>query len=72
MTDRQRQTLVAMLTLIGQKGYPPTVQELAEALDISAPSAYENINHLVRKGYVTKVPGKARSLVVIKYPPETQ
>jgi repressor LexA len=72
ITERQKETLVAIEHFIGQRGYPPTVQELAEVLNISAPSVHENVNQLVRKGYLSKDPGKARSLVVKKNAPEPQ
>ena len=67
-TERQAEVVEAIDSYAEQNGYPPTVKELAELLGISTTSAHERIAHLVQKGYLAKVPGKARSLVVKKRP----
>ncbi len=50
------------------EGFPPTGQELGDLLGISPASAHEQISHLVRKGYLRRDAGKARSLEFLKEP----
>ena len=37
-------------------------------LGISPPSAHDQVNQLVRKGYVKRAPGKARGLTIVREP----
>jgi len=68
ITDPQRRTLKEIREFIARRGYPPTILELAEILDISHASAHDQVNQLVRKGYLKREPRKARGLVVIREP----
>ena len=68
ITEPQRRTLAAIRTHIARRGFPPTVQELGEILGIAPASAHEQVNQLVRKGYLRRDPRKARSLEVLKEP----
>lgn len=66
ITEAQRRALDAVRSFIGRRGFPPTNKELGEELGISPASAHELVQQLIRKGYVRREPGKARSLEVIK------
>jgi repressor LexA len=68
ITDPQANTLRVICEIINEKGLPPTVKELSEALGISNASAHEQIAQLVQKGYLKKEARKARSIVVIRRP----
>lgn len=68
ITEPQRRTLAAIRSHIAERGFPPTVQELGEILGIAPASAHEQVNQLVRKGYLRRDPRKARSLEVLKEP----
>ncbi len=68
ITEPQRRTLAAIRTHISRRGFPPTGQELGELLGIASASAHELVHQLVRKGYLRREPGKARSLEVLKQP----
>ena len=58
----QRRAFTAIRNHLAQRGFPPTVQELGELLGLGASSAHELVNQLVRKGYLRRDAGKARSL----------
>jgi len=45
-------------------GYSPTMQELANELDISKVTVFEHVEALIKKGALSRQPNKARSLVV--------
>ncbi|MBW2064426.1 MAG: transcriptional repressor LexA [Deltaproteobacteria bacterium] len=68
ITDHQRRTLREIRDFIARKGYPPTIQELAEILGISHASTHAQVSQLVRKGYLRREPRKARGLAVVREP----
>ena len=68
ITGPQRRTLGKLRRFTRQRGFPPTIQELADILGISTPSVYAQVSHLVRKGYVKREARKARGLTVVGEP----
>lgn len=66
LTERQRQVLSAIEWHIKEKGYPPTVKELADTLGICSVSAvYAHLQRLKKKGYITSEPNKPRTIVPV-------
>jgi repressor LexA len=64
LTDRQQEVL-AFIRLNAHL-YGPTVREIAAALDIKSLNGVVcHIKALERKGYVRRIPGKARGLEVV-------
>lgn len=68
ITAPQRKALTAIRNYQVRRGFPPTMQELGEALRISSSSAHELVGQLVRKGFLRREAGKARSLEVVRLP----
>lgn len=66
LTDAQRRTLGEVRAFILRHRFPPSMQELAEVLGISTASAHDQINQLVRKGYIKREPRKARGLSILR------
>lgn len=69
ITELQQQTLDEIELFINRRGFPPTIKELAEILGISHASAHERVCRLVRKGYVSREPRKARGITVTQKTP---
>lgn len=66
LTDRQRQILDLIRERIAERGYPPTVREIGEAVGLASPSSvHAQISTLVRSGMLRRDPSKTRALVVI-------
>jgi len=64
-TERQAFVLYCLDSMTQRKGYPPTVRELMEAAGLSSTNAMAgHLMALERKGFVTSLPGKARTLRV--------
>lgn len=64
LTDRQRELL--NLVIERSKVCGPTVRELCSAAGIGSPNGVAcHLRALERKGYVRRIPGKARGLEVI-------
>ena len=68
ITGPQRRTLHELQRFTNRRGFPPTIQELADILGISPPSLRDQVNQLVRKGNVRRESRKARGLTVIREP----
>lgn len=65
LTDKQREVLVAIHTLTGRYGYPPTVRELGEAVGLTSPSTvHAHLAALERRGAIRRHPTKSRTVVI--------
>lgn len=68
ITRPQRRTLKEIDHYVRRHGFAPTMQELSGRLKITPASAHEQVNQLVRKGYLKRERGKTRGLSVIRKP----
>ena len=65
LTERQQQVLDYIKETVSERGYPPSVREIGEAVGLSSPSSvHANLNALVAAGAIRKDPSKPRALVV--------
>ncbi len=63
LTSRQRSVYEFIESYIDQKGYGPTVREIAEAVNLSSPSTvHVHLKTLEEKGYIVRDPMKSRSI----------
>lgn len=66
LTNRQQQTLEIIKSFIAQKGYAPSVTEVADLLHLKSRStAHSLVDQLVRKGFLTKTENEVRTLRVV-------
>lgn len=66
LKDRELKILEYMKEEIRRKGYPPTVREICNALNIKSTStAHKDIAALEQAGYIVKDPSKPRALMVV-------
>jgi repressor LexA len=71
LTDRQRQTLQYVAETVAERGYPPSVREICEALGLASSSTvHSHLQALQRKGYVRIDPTKPRAIELL-FDPET-
>lgn len=67
LTTRQSQVLDVVSRAIEQKGFPPSVREIAEAVGLSSPSSVKHqLDALEAKGYIRRFPGLPRALEVME------
>ncbi|MBF0604543.1 MAG: MarR family transcriptional regulator, partial [Nitrospirae bacterium] len=66
LTVAQSRMMEAIQAFVDEYGMPPTVQELADVLKIKGATVHEQLGKLVRKGYLKRMPRKARSLEIIR------
>jgi repressor LexA len=63
-TDRQLEVLRFIAKEIEERGYPPTIREIGEALDIrSTNGVNDHLKALERKGFLSRDPIKSRALI---------
>src|SRR5215210_177951 len=71
LTDRQRQTLEYIATTVAERGYPPSVREIGEAMGLASSSTvHSHMQALQRKGYLRIDPTKPRAIELL-FDPET-
>jgi len=64
LTPKQLHILKRIRDLRIARGYSPTMQELADELDVSKVTVFEHVEALIKKGALQRQPNKARSLEV--------
>jgi repressor LexA len=67
LTDRQREILTFILKETEVRGFPPTIREIGEQMDIrSTNGVNDHLKALERKGYLNRGEQQSRSLVPTK------
>ena len=65
ITARQRQVLDFIEQQLRERGYPPSVREIGEAIGLTSPSTvHSHLNTLQRLGYLRRDPTKPRAIEV--------
>jgi repressor LexA len=63
LSNRQKKILEFIENFIGQHGYPPTIREIGEAVNIASTSVVNyNLNKLVEHGLIARSPKVSRGL----------
>lgn len=66
LSPRQRKILEFIMSEIENKGYPPSVREIAKAVGLRSPSTvHSHLNTLEELGYIRKDPTKPRTIEVL-------
>ena len=66
LTTRQREVLEFIGIKVRERGYPPSVREIGEALGLSSPSTvHSHLSTLVRLGYLRRDPSKPRAIEIV-------
>jgi len=69
LTDRQREILDFIVTAQRERGFPPSVREIGEAVGLTSPSTvHTHLATLQRRGYLRRDPTKPRAIEV-RYDP---
>ena len=65
LTDRQRQILLVIEQAMQDRGYPPSVREICEAVGLNSPATVHNhLSTLQEKGFIRRDPSKPRAIEV--------
>ncbi|MDH4566145.1 GntR family transcriptional regulator [Pseudomonas sp. BN414] len=61
-SPKQAETLQHIRSYIKEKGYSPTVAELANLAEVNTNAVQDRLNALERKGLITRAPGTVRTI----------
>lgn len=66
LSERQRQILEYIQKCVEEKGYPPSVREIGQAVGLSSSSTvHGHLNRLEQKGYLRRDPTKPRAIELL-------
>ena len=72
LTERQQQVLDYIRETVHDRGYPPSVREIGEAVGLSSPSSvHAQLNSLVKVGMIKKDPAKPRAIMIVDEHPSS-
>ncbi|OCI31566.1 transcriptional repressor LexA [Oerskovia enterophila] len=67
LTARQRLVLETIRSSVEQRGYPPSMREIGEAVGLTSPSSVKHqLTTLERKGYLRRDPNRPRAIEVVQ------
>jgi repressor LexA len=66
LTNRQREILDLISATVSDRGYPPTVREIGDAVGLSSPSSvHSHLSTLASEGFIRRDPTKPRAIEVV-------
>lgn len=70
LTDRQAMVIATIRAAVSERGYPPTMREIGEAVGLLSPSSVKHqLDVLERKGYLRRDPHLPRALELVDQEP---
>ncbi|GIG38525.1 transcriptional repressor LexA [Cellulomonas phragmiteti] len=67
LTTRQRLVLETVRASVEQRGYPPSMREIGDAVGLTSPSSVKHqLTALERKGYLRRDPHRPRAIEVVQ------
>jgi len=70
LTSTQKRVFNFLKDYLGEKGFPPTLREIASHFGLRGPKApQKTLTILERKGYIRKIPGGSRAIEILGPPP---
>jgi repressor LexA len=67
LSERQQQVLDYIRQTVADRGYPPSVREIGEAVGLSSPSTvHSHLSGLVKAGAIKRDPTKPRAIMIVE------
>ncbi|MDO8107402.1 transcriptional repressor LexA [Isoptericola sp. b441] len=67
LTPRQRLVLETIRSSVEQRGYPPSMREIGDAVGLTSPSSVKHqLQALERKGYLRRDPHRPRAIEIVQ------
>ena len=66
LTKKQKIVLEAIEFFINEKGYAPTIREIAELTETTVGPTFQKVFTLEKLGYISTDNGKARTIKILK------
>ena len=72
LTEKQKELLLFIHSRMQDSGVPPSFDEMKDALDLKSKSGIHRlITALVERGFIRRLPHRARAIEVIRLPENT-
>ncbi len=69
LTATQERVFIFLKDFLGEKGFPPTLREIASHFGLKGPKApQKTLQILEKKGYIRKFPGGSRAIEILRFP----
>jgi repressor LexA len=69
LTERQKEVFEFLKDFLREKGFPPTLREIASHFELKGPRGPQKTLHILeKKGYIRKVPGGSRAIEILGHP----
>lgn len=67
LSERQQQVLEYIRQTVADRGYPPSVREIGDAIGLSSPSTvHSHLSALVKAGAIKRDPTKPRAIMIVE------
>jgi repressor LexA len=66
LTERQDEVLNFIINVMKEKGFPPTIREIADQFSITAKGAYDHLKAVEKKGYIKTSKNQSRAIEILK------
>lgn len=67
LTKKQQKIINFIRGYIDEYSYPPTYDEIATHFNMKKPSVFDHLNAIERKGYLKKIPKRARTIELFEH-----
>ncbi|MBM4341318.1 MAG: repressor LexA [Deltaproteobacteria bacterium] len=68
LSGRQKELLNFLKDFLTEKGFPPTLREMASHFKLKGPRGPQKVlNTLEKKGYIRKIPGESRAIEILGF-----
>lgn len=64
LDDPRGQVLDAIRISVRERGYPPSIQEIAEAVGLARSTVHHHLRALAETGVISRPAGRARAIVI--------
>jgi repressor LexA len=69
LTERQKEVFEFLKDFLREKGFQPTLREIASHFELKGPRGPQKTLHILeKKGYIRKVPGGSRAIEILGHP----
>ncbi|MCB1141893.1 MAG: transcriptional repressor LexA [Leptospiraceae bacterium] len=70
LTEKQETVLKFITESIKEKGYPPTIREIADEFEITAKGAYDHLKAIEKKGFIKTNKNQSRAIELLRHSAE--
>lgn len=66
LTEKQTEIICFIENFIAKNQYPPTIREIGDGFNMSTKGAYDHVNAIEKKGYISRCKKISRSIRIME------